>query len=61
LVFSLKNNEVFLRESSSEFTWLINQIRRKQFIASNETLQKEVCYAMKKAAKMLNHHKMMSR
>ena len=58
LTFSLKNNEAFLRESSSEFRSLINQIRRKQFIASNTTLQKEVCYAMKMASKMVNHHKM---
>ena len=47
-----------MRESSSEFRSLINQIRRKQFIASNTTLQKEVCYAMKMASKMVNHHKM---
>ena len=58
LAFSLKNNDTFLRESSSEFRSLINQIRKKQFIASNVTLQKEVCYAMKVAAKMVNHHKM---
>ena len=57
--FSLKNNDAFLRESSSEFRSLINQIRKKQFIASNATLQKEVCYAMKVAAKMVYHHKMM--
>ena len=35
---------------------LINQIRRKQFIASNATQQKEVCYTMKVAAKMVIHH-----
>jgi hypothetical protein len=51
--FSLKSNNTLLQESSSEFKALINQIRRKQFIASNATLQKEVCYAMKMAAKMV--------
>jgi hypothetical protein len=47
-----------MRESSSKFKALINKIRRKQFIVSNATLQKEVCYAIKMAAKMVNHHKM---
>ncbi len=37
---------------------LVNQIKRKQYVVSNSTLQKEVCYAMKMAAKMVNHHKM---
>jgi hypothetical protein len=58
LAFSLKSNDTLLQESSSEFKALINQIRKKQFIASNATLQREVCYAMKMAAKMVNHHKM---
>ncbi len=58
LAYSLKNNDAFLRESSNEFIALVNQIKRKQFIASNAALQKKVCYAMKKVAKMVNHHKM---
>jgi hypothetical protein len=58
LAFSLKSNDTLLRESSSEFKALIHQIRQKQFIASNAILQREVCYAMKMAAKMVNHHKM---
>jgi hypothetical protein len=59
LAFSLKNSDTFLRECSSEFKELVNQIKRKQFFVSNTTLQKQVCYAMKKVSTMVvNHHKM---
>jgi hypothetical protein len=58
LAFSLKNNDAFLRESSNKFKSLVYQTKWKQFFASNATLQKKVCYTMKKAAKMVDHHKM---
>jgi hypothetical protein len=58
LAFSLKNNDTLLRKSFNEFKTLVNQTKRKQFVASSTTQQKEVCYAMEKPAKMVNYHKM---
>jgi hypothetical protein len=57
LVSSLKKNKEFLTKSSPGFRELCVQINKKQFNIDHSTLQKEVCYAIKQAAKTNNHHK----
>jgi hypothetical protein len=57
LASALKKKEEFLTKSSPGFRELCVQINKKQFNIDHSTLQKEVCYAMKQAAKMINHHK----
>jgi len=57
LASALKMNKQFLEKSSPSFRALCEQINKKQFNTCHSKLQKEVCYAMKQAAKMVNNHK----
>jgi hypothetical protein len=57
LVSALKMNKEFLEKSLPSFRALCEQINKKQFNTRHSELQREVCYAMKKAAKMSNNHK----
>ena len=57
LASALKMNKQFLEKSSPSFRALCEQINKKQFNTCHSKLQKEVCFAMKQAAKMVNNHK----
>jgi len=57
LASALKMNKQFLEKSSPSFRALWEQINKKQFNTCHSKLQKEVWYAMKQAAKMVNNHK----
>jgi hypothetical protein len=57
LASALKMNKEFLEKSSPGFRELCAQINRKQLSTDHSKLQWEVCYAMKQAAKLINHHK----
>jgi len=57
LASALKMNKQFLEKSSPSFKVLCEQINKKQFNTRHSKLQKEVCYAMKQATKMVNNHK----
>ena len=56
MAFALKTNKDFLRISSPSFKALCEQINKKQFNNRHSELQREVCYAMKQASKMINNH-----
>jgi len=57
LASASKKNKELLTKSSPGFRELCVQINKKQFNIDHSTLQKEVCYAIKQAAKTNNHHK----
>jgi hypothetical protein len=57
LASALKTNKEFLEKSSPSFRALCEQINKKQFNTCHSELQREVCYAMKQAAKMISNHK----
>ena len=57
LASALKSNKEFLEKSSPSFKELCGKINKKQFNTCHSNLQREVCYAMKQAAKMINNHK----
>ncbi len=57
LGYTLKNNKKLLETCSQEFRDLINQIKRKQFFGRQSDLQRNVNFAIKKAAKMVNKHR----
>ena len=57
MAFALKINKEFLQISSPSFRALCEQINKKQFNNCHSELQREVFYAMKQAAKMINNHK----
>jgi hypothetical protein len=57
LAFTLKKNKDPLALSSDDFKTLCKQIGQNQFNGKQSMLQKEVCYAMKRALKIVNNHK----
>jgi hypothetical protein len=57
LAFALRKNKEFLTKSLPGFRSLCAQIKKKQFNIDHSILQREVCYAMKQAAKMVKYHK----
>ncbi len=57
LAYALKNNKKLLEDYSQEFRDLVDQIERKQFFGKQSDLQRNVNFAIKKAAKMVNKHK----
>jgi hypothetical protein len=57
LAFTLRKNKELLTKSLPGFRLLCSQIEKKQFNINHSILQREVCYAMKQAAKMVSYHK----
>jgi hypothetical protein len=56
LAFALKSNTELLKESSSGFQDLVNQISTKNFSGKQSDHQLHIKFAMKKAAKMITRH-----
>jgi hypothetical protein len=59
LAFALQNNKDLLEASSDKFKLLILQIQSKQFSGSQTDIAKQVNYALKAAAKLVNNNKHM--
>jgi hypothetical protein len=59
LAFALQNNKDLLKASSDKFKLLIMQIQSKQFSGSQTDIAKQVNYALKTAAKLVNNNKHM--
>jgi hypothetical protein len=59
LAFALQNNKDLLEVSLDKLKLLILQIRRKQFSGSQTDIAKQVNYALKTAAKLVNNNKHM--
>jgi hypothetical protein len=59
LAFALQNNKNLLEASSDKFKLLILQIQSKQFSGSQTDIAKQVNYALKTAAKLINNNKHM--
>jgi hypothetical protein len=57
VAYALKNNKKLLEDCSQEFRDLVDQIERKQFFGNQLDLQRNVNFAIKKTAKMVNKHK----
>ncbi len=59
LAFALQNNKALLEASLDKFKLLISQIRSKQYLGSQVDIAKQVNYALKMAAKLVNNCKYM--
>ena len=56
LAFALKQNELLLRSCSPKFRDIIKKIDLKQFAGSQREMARELNFALKMAAKMVNTH-----
>ena len=57
LAFALQSNKAFLEASSPKFKALVNQIQKKQFNGKVSDIAKQMSFAMKTTAKMVNMNK----
>jgi hypothetical protein len=57
LAFALKQNKELLLACSPEFHKIVGNIEQKQFSGSQSELARELNFALKTAAKMVNHFK----
>ena len=57
LAFALKQNKLLLLECSPKFRDIITRIERKQFSGNQYEIAKELNFALKTAAKLVNGHK----
>ena len=57
LAFALQNNKTLLKISSHKFKTLISQIQRKHFVGNQADIAKEINFALKLAAKLVNNNK----
>ena len=57
LAFALKQNKLLLLECSPKFRDIITRIERKQFGGNQYEIAKELNFALKTAAKLVNGHK----
>ncbi len=57
LAFALQSNKAFLEASSPKFKALVNQIHKKQFSGDASDIAKQMSFAMKTTAKMVNSNK----
>jgi hypothetical protein len=57
LAFALQNNKTLLEASSHKFRSLISQIQRKYFVGNQADIAKEISFALKLAAKLINNNK----
>ncbi len=56
LAFALKQNELLLRSCSPKFCDIVRKIEMKQFDGSQHKMARELNFALKMAAKMINSH-----
>jgi hypothetical protein len=56
-VFALKQNKELLLACSSNFREIVGNIEQKQFSGNQSEFAKELNFALKTAAKMVNHFK----
>jgi hypothetical protein len=56
LAFALKQNELLLRSCSPKFRDIVKKIDAKQFAGSQREMARELKFALKMAAKMVNNH-----
>ncbi len=57
LAFALKQNKELLLACSPKFCEIVGNIKRKQFSGNHSEFAKELNFALKTAARMVNHHK----
>jgi hypothetical protein len=57
LAFALKQNKALLLACSPKFCNIVDKIQKKQFGGNHSEIAKELNYALKIAAKMVNSHK----
>jgi hypothetical protein len=57
LAFALKQNKLLLLECSPKFRDILTRIKRKQFGGNQYEIAKELNFALKTAAKLVNGHK----
>ena len=57
LAFALQNNKTLLEASSSKFKTLVSQIQRKHFVGNQADTAREISFALKLAAKLVNNNK----
>jgi hypothetical protein len=55
LAFALQNNKTLLKASSHKFRFLISQIQWKHFVGNQANIAKEISFALKLAAKLVNN------
>ncbi len=55
LAFALKQNELLLRSCSPKFRDIVRKIEMKQFAGSQRKMARELNFALKTAAKMINN------
>jgi hypothetical protein len=56
LTYTLKKNELLLQSCSHKFRDIVGKIERKQFAGSQRKMARELNFALKTAAKMVNSH-----
>jgi hypothetical protein len=59
LAFALQSNKALLEVSLDKFKLLVSQIQSKQFSGNQADIAKQVNYALKTAAKLVNNSKHM--
>jgi hypothetical protein len=59
LAYALQSNKVFLEASSEEFKLILSQLRKKQFSGSQIDIAKQINFALKMVAKLVNNSKHM--
>jgi hypothetical protein len=57
LAFSLKQNKELLLTCSPKFCEIVGNIERKHYFGNHSKIAKEIKFALKTAARMVNHHK----
>ncbi len=57
LAFALKQNEELLLACSPKFCKIVGNIEHKQFFGNHSEIARELNFALKTAARMMNHHK----
>jgi hypothetical protein len=57
LAFALQNNKTLLEASSDKFKTLVSQIQQKHFVGNQADIAKQISFALKLAAKLVNNSK----
>jgi hypothetical protein len=57
LAFALKQNKELLLACSPKFYEIVGNIQCKHFLGNYSKIAKELNFALKTAARMVNHHK----
>jgi hypothetical protein len=56
LTYALQQNELLLQSCSPKFCDIVGKIERKKFAGSQHEMARELNFALKMAAKMVNSH-----